>query len=503
MSLSSLALRALPLALLAGAAHARLGGGEQFGGGGGGDGGGGSFGGGGGDGGDGAVALIRILLWLIIHHPGIGIPLTILVIVAFVVTSRSKNKVRRTAVHRAPLSRPSPTPTARTTGLREGLAALRRDDPNFSEPLFLDFAALAYTRAAELRSAGRREPLAPYFAPQALDALLRDPPEATRDVIIGSVRLTGAASASDYNTLVVNFETNLTERRGGKDQQLLSKELWRFRRRRGVRSPGPEGMRAEGCPSCGSTAEIQIDGSCPSCGSVRTGGETQWEVSAVEVRDRRPLGAIELHLGGGEEPGTRLPTVLDPELGRARRAFEARHGDHDWGVFRSQINTIFLRLQDAWSSGRWEQARPYETDALFQSHRFWIERYKAQGLRNHIEKARVEGMELARIDTDAFLETVTVRLRASMIDTTEDAAGRLIAGSRDEPRVFTEYWTLVRSIGGKGRRGVWRPDTCPSCGAPLDKVSLSGVCGYCDSKITSGEFDWVLSRIEQDDVYAG
>jgi len=32
---------------------------------------------------------------------------------------------------------------------------------------------------------------------------------------------------------------------------------------------------------------------------------------------------------------------------------------------------------------------------------------------------------------------------------------------------------------------------------------MAGVCEYCHGKITSGEFDWVLSRIEQDEAYKG
>ena len=44
---------------------------------------------------------------------------------------------------------------------------------------------------------------------------------------------------------------------------------------------------------------------------------------------------------------------------------------------------------------------------------------------------------------------------------------------------------------------------CPSCGAALDKINAAGVCGYCDSRITSGKFDWVLSRIDQTEVYQG
>jgi hypothetical protein len=32
---------------------------------------------------------------------------------------------------------------------------------------------------------------------------------------------------------------------------------------------------------------------------------------------------------------------------------------------------------------------------------------------------------------------------------------------------------------------------------------MTGNCEYCQARIVSGDFDWVLSRIEQDEVYTG
>jgi hypothetical protein len=32
---------------------------------------------------------------------------------------------------------------------------------------------------------------------------------------------------------------------------------------------------------------------------------------------------------------------------------------------------------------------------------------------------------------------------------------------------------------------------------------MAGVCDYCNGKVSSGEFDWVLSKIEQDESYGG
>jgi hypothetical protein len=32
---------------------------------------------------------------------------------------------------------------------------------------------------------------------------------------------------------------------------------------------------------------------------------------------------------------------------------------------------------------------------------------------------------------------------------------------------------------------------------------MAGNCEYCQARVVSGDFDWVLSRIEQDEVYTG
>jgi len=32
---------------------------------------------------------------------------------------------------------------------------------------------------------------------------------------------------------------------------------------------------------------------------------------------------------------------------------------------------------------------------------------------------------------------------------------------------------------------------------------MTGHCRFCSVKVTTGDFDWVLSRIEQDEVYTG
>jgi len=225
---------------------------------------------------------------------------------------------------------------------------------------------------------------------------------------------------------------------------------------------------------------------------------------AIESRNRQPLGPLSHSLGGGVEAGTRMPTIVDPDLPTARRELTARHPEFELNAFLQRVTQIFTRLQEAWAEKSWEKARPYETDALFQVHNFWIERYRKFGQTNHLEDIRVTKIELARIQNDAFRESITVRIFASIRDWTEDSRGKIIGGSKSSPHIFSEYWTFIRSIGHKASHtDAWANDQCPSCGSPLNQVNMAGICQYCDSKITSGDYDWILSRIEQDEAYAG
>jgi hypothetical protein len=85
-----------------------------------------------------------------------------------------------------------------------------------------------------------------------------------------------------------------------------------------------------------------------------------------------------------------------------------------------------------------------------------------------------------------------------MVDYTINTGGNVVSGNRSRPRQFTEYWTFIRRRGGKSSDK--QNDRCPNCGAQL-KINMAGICDYCAGKVTSGDFDWVLSRIEQDESY--
>ncbi len=482
-----------------GSALARVGGGGGYSGG-------GHSGGGGGDGGGFILfELIRLLLWLVFNEPVIGIPLLIVVIVIALRFARSGGLRFDVGENASVISGPSSSAASVVRRGPVNLTPVRATDPFFSEPLFVDFAQLVYARAHEMRGTGRREPLSPWMAPEAIDKLFADRVnlESVGEVIFGATRIVQASTEGGFVLLDVAFESNVGELRRGVHQQVLCDERWTFRRKSGVRSPGPERMRALSCPGCGSTLEPKTDGTCPSCGGPRRGGLAQWEVARIPYADRHPLTAPELPPAGGVESGTELPTVFDPRLQAQKRAFEGKHPDDAWPAFESKVRAMFLTLQRAWSTQEWQGARPFETDALYQTHRFWLERYRAFGLVNRIEQAEVQKVVLVKLDSDAFYEAITVRIFARALDWTEDKDGKVVSGNKTQATIFSEYWTLLRAHDRAPAAAPAAPRTCPACAAKLDNVGQAAVCPYCGSKLDLGTFDWVVSRIEQDDAYAG
>ena len=462
-------------------ALARVGGGDSF-----------SGGGDGGDG-DGAIvfALVRFLVWLVFRHPLIGIP--VVIVVAIVLIRLAKAGRLQLSVRERPRVFGAQGEIDRGPA---NLTPVRTADPFFSEPAFLELAQLVYVRAHEMRGTGNREPLAPWMSAEAIDRLLADRAglAAVSDVVVGSTRLRSVSTRQGFVEIDVTFLANVTETRNGATVRLLCDERWTFHRKSGVVSPPPSRLRALGCAGCGSTLEPKPDGTCASCGAPRRGGQGSWEVARIGSATRTPLPPPEMTRRGPNEEGLERPTSVDPRLAASRRAFEVRHPDHAWPSFEAHAREVFLRLQAAWSTRSWENARADETDALYQTHRFWMERYQAFGWTNRVESVEVSRVVLSKIDVDAFYESVTVRIFARALDWTEDRDGKVVAGSRSQPVRFSEYWTFLRAIGAEAPP----VRACPSCAAPLAASGPASICPYCGSKLEAASGRWVVSRIEQD-----
>lgn len=483
-------------------AEARVGGGQNFS-----TGGGGGFSGGGGSsGGGGDGELLFLLIWLLVEHPTIGVPVLIVVVVVFVVRgmmSRSGARhVSRTHHHDEPDAwRAAPE---RRSGI-PGLDALRADDPGFSMPVLLDYLQLLHRRATEAAVTQDWAALEPFASPGAREDLTNAHRGVTevRDVVTGGLYVLRVESDGQVFRLQVSFQSTRREAMGpAGSRHVYVEEAWTVVRRRGVTSKSPEEVVRMGCPSCGAAIDTDRSGKCRVCETPIVEGLLQWRAVRAAVTTRRKVEPPRIGwTTGGAEPSVHVPTIIDPELGSEWRSFRGRHPDFDPAAFKARVEGIYLNLQQAWSDSNWDLARPFVTDTSFQTLRFYLEQYTEHGLRNVLTDVRLDRQEVVKVQMDAWYEAVTVRIYGTLKDSVQDRSGSVVGGNPNADRQFSEYWTFLRAIGSGDATGG--TTQCPSCGAPLDRVSQAGICGYCESKITTGRFDWVLSRIDQPQVYRG
>jgi endogenous inhibitor of DNA gyrase (YacG/DUF329 family) len=500
------------LALFPVEALARVGGGSSYGG--------GSHGGGGGGGDGGAIiGIVRILLWLTIEYPAIGVPVDIVVVGAVVYrlgwggrkaseTFSSARLETSTGSIMSPLGLDTAGPAPES--FNRGFAQLRKFDPNFSEIVFTDFCYALYGKAHDARGHGPNtlDQFSPYLSEAARKSLLQRNVSGLREVkgiIIGGMTvadLRGLEAPIVHITL--SFEANYTEvvstnNGPAKEMTYYVRERWQLERKRDVQSLPPAQATALHCPKCGAPLQKNTVGACAFCGTRIESGEFQWYVRGIGLLESEAKGP--LLTSDVPEVGTELPSVIQPGFAEIRQKFEKNNPTFSWGEFQARVKLIFDELQIAWSTLNWERARPHETDNLFQMHQYWIDAYKRQHLRNALDQYRVTAMQPVKIKEDQFYISITLRIGAQGYDYTVEESGTVVSGSKSKLRFWSEYWTFIRSRNAKPIPTTTALN-CPNCGAPL-KVNNAGICEFCGGKITSGEFDWVLSKIEQDESYAG
>lgn len=488
------------LLLVAAVAAARPGGGQSFGGGSSG----GSSSGGGGGGGD-CGAMIDIALFLIelnIEHPEIGIPVDIALVVGFIayLAYSSRDRKEKDWSTKTAAAARSHVTGGRPAVVRKALfTAVSRTDPDFSLVLFEDFVYALFTAVHDARGKRRTALLAPYLNEAVLERLQASAGGEVRSVAIGALRYAGMLppDGGERVAVTLEFEANYTElERTGAAQAYYVVERWTLSRSREARSRKPASAQVIGCPNCGAPLDKIFESKCSFCSKIVHPGVFDWVVDAREELEKTPR-PPQL-TGDTEERGTGLPTVTDPDVSDRFQALARKDPSFTWQVLSSRLALIFAELQVAWSTLEWDKARPFVSDPLFQMLSYWIETYRRAGMRNVSEKARITHLMIASVISDRYYDAVTVRVFATGLDYTITNDGKVVSGSRTQERRYTEYWTLIRGTGAKTPKGTGKE--CPNCGAPLE-VHMTGNCTSCGVKVTSGEFDWVLSRIEQDEAY--
>jgi len=177
-------------------------------------------------------------------------------------------------------------------------------------------------------------------------------------------------------------------------------------------------------------------------------------------------------------------------------ALQARDPNFNQQVFIDRAQTTFFVLQNAWMARNLEPARIYLSDAIYQRWKLQVEQFVTLHKRDVLEDLAVNGCGIAKVTSDANFDSITVRFDAIAKDYEVDDTGKMVSGDKTiQP--FTEFWTFIRSQAARTRVGETAQITqCPNCGAPVS-INESGICAYCKSTVTTGQFGWVLNNITQ------
>jgi hypothetical protein len=419
----------------------------------------------------------------------IWLGITIAVILAIMVGSMISQSSKARVTYQAAQAAKAPPDWAET---------IRAADPNFSRVLFMDFANLVFVKLHEARGKqGKLEMIMPYLAPDLRTEVANDP-TSIDGLVVGGRFVESAVRKYDRLRITVVFRANVFENTGGKRIRTFVEQACTFLSPLKYQTPDPDKLMALGCPACGSPEELQLDGRCKSCG-VMADGSKGWLVVIADQRRREVKGPEQRRIGHFNK-GLNEFTIFDANLGAALRELHARDAGLSLEKFQQRAEYIFKELQQGWAERNVARLRPHLSDGLFNSVRYALTRNDELRLQYVCADINIYKFEVVRIEHDALFDAITARIFCTMTDYALDAQGQLFKGDNKNKRDYSEYWTFLRRSGVSGSRET---GTCPSCGAPLDKINMAGVCGYCNAKIVSGNFDWVLAQIDQDEEYRG
>ena len=168
-------------------------------------------------------------------------------------------------------------------------------------------------------------------------------------------------------------------------------------------------------------------------------------------------------------------------------------------TFLGNAKNLFVKLQNAWADRNLETLRPLVSAELFDQYSKNVQNYIDNHRVNKLERISTNFAELVSFSQDNEKDTLVVAVNASMVDyIVDENSGMILKGDNSTKLTNTYRMTFTRKKGILTQEGTSKLKTtnCPNCGAPTT-ITSSGRCEYCNSVITTGSHDWVLSGIER------
>jgi predicted lipid-binding transport protein (Tim44 family) len=386
--------------------------------------------------------------------------------------------------------------------LPPGLDAIRALDPGFEMETFLQRAEMTFFLVKRGVQRNDAASIRPYLNDGVFGAVSQGIAQSKaqhRHALLESLNVRGLAVEdaqcnAQGQSIVVHFDlvyraktlddANHTVADEGQDQRHA--ERWTFGRGPAARTAVNGGVIAARCPACGAELRLALDGTCAHCKASVTNGSVDWVVVDVQPAN---------YVGYSADSSLGVAAVSIPD---GVAALTAADKDFSMGAFEARVKTAFLALQDAWCKQNLDAGRAFMSPGAYFTWSAQLETMAAEGRRNVMDNISVSAVQPVRIIHGRVFDDLTVRISAAAADYEVDQSGKVVFGDRSV-RQFMEDWTFQRSVGvATSNKPGTLENTCPSCGAPVSLTQI-GECRYCKAAVTSGKFDWVVSRIDQED----
>jgi predicted lipid-binding transport protein (Tim44 family) len=390
--------------------------------------------------------------------------------------------------------------------LPPAIDAIRALDPGFEMESFLQRAEMTFFLVKRAMQKNDAAAIRPYLNDALFGAVAQNIAQSKsqhrhsllESLNIRGLALEGADCTAQGQSLQIHFDlvyrsktvddSNAVLNDEGEDRRHA--ERWMFTRSASARTSLNGGVVASKCPACGAELRLGLDGVCAHCKASVTNGTVDWVVSDVQP-------AAFVGYSADSSLGVAAPTVADGVA-----ALTSTDKDFAMSAFQARVKTAFLALQDAWCKQNLDAGRAFMSPGAYFSWSAQLESMASEGRRNVLENLDVRSIEPIRIVHGRVFDDLTVRITAAAGDFEVDKSGKIVFGDRSV-RPFMEDWTFQRSVGvATSNKPGTLENTCPSCGAPVSLTQI-GECRFCKAAVTSGKFDWVVSRIDQEDSADG
>jgi predicted lipid-binding transport protein (Tim44 family)/tellurite resistance protein len=169
--------------------------------------------------------------------------------------------------------------------------------------------------------------------------------------------------------------------------------------------------------------------------------------------------------------------------------------------FIERAKSSFMIVQKCWSDQNLMPMKPFTSNGVFSRFSIQIDIQKESGFRNQLDDITILDASIQAVTSDNIYDRIDVMFTAMINDKDVDLkTGKVIRTNESSP--FIEFWTFLRRRGAKtqSKSGLLE-GKCPNCGGDI-KITESGNCEYCNAFVSSGEYDWVLTEITQEEEYS-